>query len=44
MHGRWWSNDPDALVIGDSNSELTIDEVVAVDACGPIGQRTDAVG
>ncbi len=29
MHGRWWSNDPDALVVGDNRSELTLDEVVA---------------
>ena len=29
MHGRWWANDPDALTVGDTGTELTIDEVVS---------------
>jgi alpha-galactosidase len=29
MHGRWWSNDPDALLLAEAQSELTEDEVKA---------------
>jgi alpha-galactosidase len=29
MHGRWWANDPDALVIRERGTELTKDEVLS---------------
>lgn len=27
MHGRWWINDPDALMLRESQTELTADEI-----------------
>ena len=29
MHGRWWANDPDALLMRDTKTALTDDEVLA---------------
>ncbi len=26
MHGRWWANDPDCLIVGDTDTELTAGE------------------
>ena len=45
MHGRWWANDPDALLMRDTETALTDDEVLAqttlLGLCGGLSMLSD---
>jgi len=45
MHGRWWANDPDALLMRDTKTALTDDEVLAqttlLGLCGGLSMLSD---